>query len=541
MRTRQFAIALAIALAGCAPSRSAAPPPFPSAIARDGATRFAVIGDFGADTAAEAAVAALVHSLDPDFVATVGDNNYPKGEARTIEANIGRHYGRYIGRTGENSTNRFFPALGNHDWSTDAARAYLDYFDLPGNERYYDVRRGSVHLFVVDSDAREPDGITSGSVQALWLRDALANTTAPFRLVLLHHPPYSSGRVEPQSALQWPFAEWGATAVLAGHDHVYERLEVGGVLYFVNGLGGKSIYEFESRAAGSRVRFNADYGAMWVEADEETCTFRFVARDGVVVDAISVGRSGALLPETPLVSLESAWGDRAESARTVRQTFSVADPSAFSGLRLRVLCDAGAVVRLNGVGLLRVLDPEEGVAPQLVEARLGAGALAPGPNALEIEIAGGSGEVALSAALVGVGGRTVLPLGSPWRHADASARPAANWRERDFDDSAWAASAAPRRPAASPTYFRRLFDVTDARAIRGLALRHPRAGETIVTLNGREVHRANPPAGTDGEALVETHLPPGALVTGSNAIAVEWRPADPSGGDASFDLELIVF
>ena len=41
----------------------------------------------------------------------------------------------------------------------------------------------------------------------------------------------------PTSA-QWPYGEWGADAVLAGHDHTYERLFINGVTYFVNGMGG---------------------------------------------------------------------------------------------------------------------------------------------------------------------------------------------------------------------------------------------------------------------------------------------------------------
>ena len=35
---------------------------------------------------------------------------------------------------------RFFPSLGNHDWGTGNVNAYFDYFELPGNERYYDFR-----------------------------------------------------------------------------------------------------------------------------------------------------------------------------------------------------------------------------------------------------------------------------------------------------------------------------------------------------------------------------------------------------------------
>lgn len=104
--------------------------------------RFGVIGDYGVDNAKEAAVAAVVADWDPDFVITTGDNNYPDGEAATIDQNIGQYYsqfiGNYQGSYGQGSpSNRFWPSLGNHDWHTincnpgGCSGAYFDYFTLP--------------------------------------------------------------------------------------------------------------------------------------------------------------------------------------------------------------------------------------------------------------------------------------------------------------------------------------------------------------------------------------------------------------------------
>ena len=59
--------------------------------------RFAVIGDYGIAGQPEADVAALVQSWNPDIVITTGDNNYPNGEASTIDANIGQYYHQFIG------------------------------------------------------------------------------------------------------------------------------------------------------------------------------------------------------------------------------------------------------------------------------------------------------------------------------------------------------------------------------------------------------------------------------------------------------------
>jgi tartrate-resistant acid phosphatase type 5 len=268
--------------------------------------RFAVIGDFGTGTQSEAGVAELVRSWSPEFIVTVGDNNYPNGASSTIDSNIGQFYHEYIhpylgvygppGPVPDEDANRFYPALGNHDWQSvgcygdTCSGPYLDYFTLPGNERYYSFVQGPVAFFVLDSDTNEPDGIASSSRQADWLRTSLAASPGPWNVVVLHHAPYSSFRHGSTQALQWPFREWGAHVVMAGHDHAYERLLVDGVLYFVNGLGGGDRYDVGDPVAGSQVRYNLDYGAMLVEAGTHEMDLRFISTAGELVDSVVLVR-----------------------------------------------------------------------------------------------------------------------------------------------------------------------------------------------------------------------------------------------------------
>jgi tartrate-resistant acid phosphatase type 5 len=259
--------------------------------------RFAVIGDYGLAGDAEAEVAALVLSWAPDFIITSGDNNYPEGSDQTIDENIGQYYHSYIypysGAYGEGADmNRFFPSIGNHDWITDAASPYLDYFTLPGNERYYDFKWGPVHFFSINSDSNEPDGVRSSSVQAAWLQQNLAVSTSPWQIVFTHYAPYSSAYHGSTAWMQWPFKEWGADAVIAGHDHVYERLEVDNLVYFVNGLGGGQRYWFIAPLPTSMVRYRSDYGAMLVEASVEKIVFRFFNRNNELIDEYTLWPEG---------------------------------------------------------------------------------------------------------------------------------------------------------------------------------------------------------------------------------------------------------
>ena len=227
---------------------------------RGDSTRFAVIGDFGNSGQAEMDVANLVKSWEPDFIITTGDNNYPRGSMLTIDNNIGQYYheyiGNYTGKYGSGSQqNRFFPTFGNHDWRSttcllDPCRgAYFGYFSLPGNERYYDFVWGPVQFFMLDSNIEEPDGTSPDSIQGLWLQNHLATSTSLWKIVVLHHPPYSSGPHGSNPNMQWAYKEWGADMVLSGHDHTYERLSVDGLPYIVNGIGGKSIYDFQAAPA----------------------------------------------------------------------------------------------------------------------------------------------------------------------------------------------------------------------------------------------------------------------------------------------------
>jgi tartrate-resistant acid phosphatase type 5 len=267
--------------------------PLPTETPAPEGVRFAVIGDYGRGGQAEADVAELVKSWEPDFIITTGDNNYPVGARETIDQNIGQFYHEFIypyqGEYGPGGdTNRFFPTLGNHDWDSEGAQPYFDYFTLPGNERYYDFVWGTVHLFAVDGDSREPDGVGSSSIQATWLKEQLAASTTPWQVVYTHQSPYSSGAHGSVTWMRWPFQEWGADVLLSGHDHSYERILLDGFPYIINGLGGGAIYNFQTPVEGSQVRFNDDHGAMLIQADEERMQFEFVTRGGQVVDTFEL-------------------------------------------------------------------------------------------------------------------------------------------------------------------------------------------------------------------------------------------------------------
>lgn len=272
------------------PPPSPTPEPSPTPIP---VVRFAVIGDYGTAGPGLEAVAAIIEDWEVDFIITTGDNNYPIGSPQTIDENIGQYFHSYIspynGDYGPGADrNRFFPTLGNHDWLWQSAQPYLDYFELPGNERYYDFQWEFIHFFALDSDTAEPDGIGQNSIQAEWLQTSLANATTPWQIVYFHHSPYSSGYNGPVTYMRWPFQSWGADLVLSGHDHHYERLEVDSLTYIVQGLSGGQRYPLGETAPESQMRFEGKYGALLAEATPEEITLTFFTIQGEVIDSYTL-------------------------------------------------------------------------------------------------------------------------------------------------------------------------------------------------------------------------------------------------------------
>lgn len=264
------------------------------AFAQD-SVRFAAIGDFG-NGPGTTAVAQLVNAQAPDFIVALGDDCY--GPTPPIATQIGTPYGDWVANA------RFWPALGNHEYSDGcggtAASGYFDYFTLPNNERYYDIVIGPVHLFALNSEI-EPDGNSATSKQAKWLKAKLAASTVPWQVVYFHRPPYSSGGGM-KTGMRWPFEKWGVDAVLSGHAHDYERIfkddDANGVTlpYFVSGLGGKSKGSFGTTVSGSQVRYNADYGALFVTASPTQLDFEFRDLSGTVIDSYSIVKPAAASP-----------------------------------------------------------------------------------------------------------------------------------------------------------------------------------------------------------------------------------------------------
>lgn len=250
----------------------------------------AVVGDFGNASSAERSVATLVDQRQPIAVVTTGDNAYG---GRSYPEAVGAFYCRYIAQAPDSpscpatsmaTVNAFFPSPGNHDYAEAGVDAFRSYFVAARARTTYAVTRGGIEFFILDSQ-RALDDPRSMADQRAWLKSRLQASTAPWQVVVLHHPPYSSAAVHGSTEeLRWPFRQWGADLVIAGHDHDYERIQRWGLTYLVDGSGGADLYGFGRPLMGSLVRNATDHGAVFLRVEQGSLVGEFRSTAGTRID-----------------------------------------------------------------------------------------------------------------------------------------------------------------------------------------------------------------------------------------------------------------
>ena len=211
---------------------------------------------------------------------TLGDNDYTDSPAR-FRQNWQDAFG-WLQRAGVSVSG----TLGNHDVEVNGGRYQLELLGMP--RAHYTRRVGNVQLFLLDSNS-------VGDRQTLWLRNALARSTARWKIAAFHHPPYTCGGHSGDRAVRerWVplFERYGVQLVLAGHDHNYQRFaKRRGVTYVVHGGGGAGLYALKAcpRTYPRRVFARSTRGFLTVIASETTLRVRAITLAGTVLDRLAV-------------------------------------------------------------------------------------------------------------------------------------------------------------------------------------------------------------------------------------------------------------
>jgi 3',5'-cyclic AMP phosphodiesterase CpdA len=197
------------------------PPPVHLAVAGD-------VGDSGRRIEATGAAVASIGRSDPyDALLLLGDNVYPSGDPAKLPDVVFGPFADVLRQGTE-----LLAIVGNHDVKNGNGPRQMRALGMPG--LWWSRTIGDV--LVVGLDSNDPDN----REQLAFLERTLARSDAPWKIVALHHPPYSAGyqgsSKHVRAVFSPIFAKYHVQLVLSGHDHDYQRSKpIDGVTYMVSG------------------------------------------------------------------------------------------------------------------------------------------------------------------------------------------------------------------------------------------------------------------------------------------------------------------
>jgi predicted phosphodiesterase len=282
-------IALATVISGWG-TVFAGPGTFPAG--EDGRLRFAVIGDSGTGKDPQYRIARRMwerfNQGGLDFVLMLGDNIYEHGSRSDYTGKFELPYAPLL-----SAGVRFFASLGNHDVRWGHWRHAIEYplFGM-GGRRYYTLQFGDdlAQFFALDSTTLSKKS-PGDPQQEAWLEDELGASRARWRIAFLHHPLYSPGRrhggnERVRESVEPILAQGRVNIVLAGHDHLYARLQPqGGIVHFVSGAAAK--LRRGNLSAGSPLTAcgnDQEHSFLYVKLDARELFFQAISESGRVFD-----------------------------------------------------------------------------------------------------------------------------------------------------------------------------------------------------------------------------------------------------------------
>lgn len=221
-------------------------------------------------------------------VAAIGDLAYPDGTKENFKC-----YDQTWGRV----KNRTRPAPGNHEFHSQGATFYFEYFGKEAGdpkEGFYSYDLGVWHIISLNSECVEIGGCNEGSREEKWLRADLAAHPVACTLAYFHKPLFSSGGAHGDAPeirpLYQALYDANADVILSGHDHDYERFapqdpngkldRARGIREFVVGTGGKNHRPFGAPEATSEVRDTTTFGVLKLTLKSTGYDWKFIPEAG---------------------------------------------------------------------------------------------------------------------------------------------------------------------------------------------------------------------------------------------------------------------
>jgi hypothetical protein len=190
--------------------------------------------------------------------------------------------------------------IGNHEYrNVPGATGYFGYFGEsagPPGRGWYRYNAGTWRIYALTTECTQTSQCMLD--QLAWLE---ANLEAePHRCVaaLWHRPRWSTGDHGPSMRLAAGYQllyDHGAELVVTGHDHGYQRFAPAdpaggadpenGIRQFVAGMGGASLYAWESDSPLLEARDNTTHGVLRLDLAPGGYSWEFLPADGSYTDS----------------------------------------------------------------------------------------------------------------------------------------------------------------------------------------------------------------------------------------------------------------
>ena len=169
-------------------------------------------------------------------------------------------------------------------------------------KRYANYKFGEAEIFLYNTGwdlatvgtaahPYEPHGFNTSSRQASLLRSRLSASTARHKIVVLSYPPYSDDiALAGVSALRLAFRAWGATVVISGGAHSYQRHVVDGMSYFVVGTGGKPASSISATPSSTYQNGRTTNGYLKLRLSKYSILAQHIGDDGSIFDETVIYR-----------------------------------------------------------------------------------------------------------------------------------------------------------------------------------------------------------------------------------------------------------
>lgn len=229
------------------------------------AYHFYVIGDWGRNGYyKQKELANTMHQagfvIEPEIIISTGDNFYPDGIASVNDPYLKSSFEDIY--SGANLFCPWYVVLGNHDYRGNA-QAEIDYTNVSQRwnmpSRYFTLYKKSdddakIQFLFLDTSPFEDKYYTEEKYvnvktqdslqQKQWIETMLKKDHSDWKIVIAHHPMYTSGKRKNKPSyarnhLESLLEKYNVNAYFAGHEHdlQYHKLPHKNIHHFVSGAG----------------------------------------------------------------------------------------------------------------------------------------------------------------------------------------------------------------------------------------------------------------------------------------------------------------